>query len=347
MGTLSYWDVTADAWYSEWNSTQNLGNGLGSRLQSGLSSAGDYKNRFGIGWLKPASVPNGATIIAATAFLKVRGNPGGACFGNGGTPKLLVERVADVTYVPVEISAGSGECALDSGSGTGRYPGPSTTGTGNKAFWEGTPSVGDVISIDLTNQFKDWWAARASGDTCYAAVFKPSNAAGTAEEQISGRRIAFHAADGTTAIFDGGNGSYLLVEYSVANAPSAPTLNTPANGARVTQPGATRTLSFTYVHPDGDAGTDYNIVVATSNHVTGGALDTGLVVNKTVTAPLVNGNSYGPVLDTVADFTPDEIRGSTYYWQIRCRANAIWGVFSGVRSYSVNRLPLVTVTSPP
>lgn len=342
MGTLSYWDVVADAWYCEQNGSNNFGSGLGSRLQSGYNTgADDYKNRFGIGWLKPASVPNGATIVAATAYLKVRGNPGSACFGQGGNPKLLVERIADVTYTPVEVNAGAGECALSgSGGATGRWPGPSTTGTGNKGFWEGSPATGDVISIDLTNQFKDWWAARASGDTCYAAVFKPSNAAGTAEEMITGRKIAFHAADGTTAIFDGGNGSYLLVEYTTASGPNAPTLSTPANASHVTQPASVRALAFTYTHPSGDAGTDYNVQVATNVGMT------TLVCDKTVTVAIANNATVTANLNTVSDFAPDEVRGTTYYWQVRTRANGTWSSFSAVRSYIVNRVPVITKVRP-
>ena len=108
----------------------------------------------------------------------------------------------------------------------------------------------------------------------------------------------------------------------------------------------TRPLAFTYHHSTADAGTDYNVVVATSNAVSGGALTTGIVVNKTVTIALTDGSVYTAALDIVADFTPDEARGTTYYWQFRTRAHGTWGPWSAVRNYVVNQVPVNTKVWP-
>jgi hypothetical protein len=84
----------------------------------------------------------------------------------------------------------------------------------------------------------------------------------------------------------------------------------------------------------------------TNSHVSGGALDTSIVANVTWADVLIDDESGSALLDTVTDFAPDETAGTTYYWQVRSKANGLWGPFSTVFDYTVNRKPVNTKVRP-
>lgn len=154
-----------------------------------------------------------------------------------------------------------------------------------------------------------------------------------------GRRSGDHYDDSETsespqpmsgeALDSGGAiGVYLVYELD-DQAPSAPTLTSPANGARIIT--ATPQLQFTHSDPDGDPLATYDLQVTTdptwasATHWNIAAQTLGIVGNT------VDRTYAGTAL----------ARGTTYYWRARTTANGLTGPWSAARSFTYNALPTI------
>jgi len=125
--------------------------------------------------------------------------------------------------------------------------------------------------------------------------------------------------------------------YPYNRAPSAPTLNSPANGAVLTD--TTPDLNFTPSDADGDACTKYRYQVATDNLFT---YPGSLYEDTTITA--TSGNNVA-INKTVQNTL---VRGTTYYWRAMTfdSVSGDWGPWSGARSFSINAVPTATLVWP-
>ncbi len=351
------WDTYRDTWYADQNSGTHLGNGVGPRLQSGRATGtDDYDNRFAASFQEPAGFDYGATVVSATWYGKVRGTNG--CFSQGAAPKLLVRRFDNPDFVVTENSQ-AGECLLSgAGAANTEWPGP-VSETADAVFWAGTPSAGTIISIDVTDLFVAWVAAKAGGTDKFGLTFDPSNAAGTATEFVTGRKIAFSSADADgDPLFSGGLGPYVKVvtDDSEPLVPDAATPLTPADGARVTQTGTFRTFTASIPRVAGWLPSAVQVRIAKSATVDGtGMLNTSVVYAGGTDIGTGMGDEAfeGQVFYTSIDDPTTEVRGNQYYWQVRYQLTepsipetSDWSPWSAVFDYTVNRVPIITKVRP-
>lgn len=351
------WDVWRDSWYSEQNGGANLGNGLGPRLQSGRAlGTDDYDNRFAISFQEPAGFDYGETVVSATVYMKARGTNG--CFSKGSAPKLLVRRFLDPDEVVSENSQ-SGECNLSGAGGAAtEWPGPDSEDD-DSAFWAGDPAAGTIINIDVTDAFVAWVAAKAGGTDKFGLTFDPSNAAGTAPEFISARKVAFSSSDADgDPIFSGGLGPYLKVVTSSSEAfvPPAPIPDSPSEGQTIAQMGGLRGFLLLYDSLPDWALSNAQVRIAKSDHVDGdGMLDTNVVYAGGTDLEYYDSTSYDCYVpfDSIDDPTTEQ-RGVPYYWQSRYMMSSTgiipedsdWSEWSEVFDYIVNVLPIATKVRP-
>ena len=123
-------------------------------------------------------------------------------------------------------------------------------------------------------------------------------------------------------------GAYLYYEAS-NTIPTAPTLVSPASGARIVD--GTPVLDWSHNDADGDAQAKYQVQVDDSSGFGTPTHDTGAVISSATSYTLPAG-----VID----------RGETRWWRVRTADAAGFGPYSVGRSMSYNRLPTVTRTSP-
>lgn len=338
--------VTDSAWYVYENSTTKGGNGTGPRLQLGYVTPGadNWRTRIGLKFDTTGLIPAGAVITSATLHQKVRGT--NSCFSKGGSAKISVERTTDADYALDISNAQGNECSYSTG-GTidqNRWGGPPTTMT-DRAIYEGNPSVGTVIDIDITALFAAWWAVQTAD--LFTVVEKACDAAGDPDEANNNRRIAFDSDSGTTP-------PSITVVYSTNTPPtvgSGPV--TPIGGVRQTGTasryfkGGFGDNDVQYGDPTYEYMTSLHLVVATSSHVDGnGKLDTGVIYDVDSAATFSQLGPSGVYWEDTRSFT--QTRGTTYYWQYavtdhRGPAKSAW---SSVASYKVNQLPTGTKVRP-
>jgi hypothetical protein len=344
MATVTL-DCTLDAWYCLYNNSRKA-NGTGPRLQLGyaVDAAGNtYVNRIGLS-ADASPIPSSAVFSQVLLKGTVRGSNG--CFGKGGAQKFWVERTLDPEAIVVERTEPE-ECVIGGSGGANTYAateagGALETTTTNRVKYEGSPAVGDRISVDITALWNAWWPLRDTADPWFTAVLKAADATTGYDETNTARRVAFHA-------YNAGNSQWFTIEatYSTNATPAAPSVNLlPANGARV--PGEdTRVFEGDFTDADtGDQPDLVHIVVATSNAVDGnGKLTTGVVHDSN--AAMTGYNLTTKRWTATRAFA--ETRGTTYYWVCAVTDSgspAAKSPWSTVRSYTPNRLPTVTKTRP-
>jgi len=336
--TTVYIDCTKDAWYVLYNASNRYGNGAGPRLQSGYSvdgSSNTWQHRIGLAFYENGVIPAGATIVSATARGTVRGTH--SCFAQGSSPAMYFERPLDADAVVAENTT-SDECAVTGSGGDNTYAATESGGilettTTNRASWSGTPSTGDVISVDVTDMFVAWLAAKTTGDY-FCLVGKAQT------EGVQNQKIAFDSYDiAGSCIHSGGTAWDLVVVYTLNNKPVVNNTNrSPADGAR--QTGTTsRTFSCDFSDADSADQTAGPTPVQIQIDDTSSAF-ASLVVDNTAAPDSYSNPTWSRTL------TVSETRGATYYWRYRVNDGTEWSDWSTAYTYDVNQLPTASLTSP-
>lgn len=145
------------------------------------------------------------------------------------------------------------------------------------------------------------------------------------------------ASTDPTAISSNGTQPGFYAYYEQANtAPNAPTLTSPANGARVV--GTTPTLAFTGSDPDsGDSQLNYDLQVSTDQTFSS-------VTHWNITAQTTGQTGFS-VSRTFAGTALT--RGATYYWRARTTdVGGLTGAWSSARSFIPNELPTIGTRTP-
>jgi len=142
----------------------------------------------------------------------------------------------------------------------------------------------------------------------------------------------------------GSNDAYITVTYSTNSVPNAPTLTSPAAGARIA--GTDPTLAFTHSDPDSDALLNYNLQVSTD-----ASFASVTHLNATSATSGITGNNVSVAYETLrAAFSGTSLtRGVTYYWRVQTESSAGTagkGAWSSARSFLTNSLPTTSITNP-
>lgn len=346
MATRYLWGYK-DSWYCEINGSTNYGNGAGKRLQVGKATvSGDtWLSRTGIAFSDNTSTGE-ETVVSATIRLKVLGTD--SCISVGSGPQMYIERVSSVTDM-VDENTENGPCTvstLPSGSNPAKkFPGPTTTAT-NRVTWSGTPSPGDIIEIDVTTLFQDWWAVRSfvpavsayDARTCFSVVLK------SVDETAGAQKIAFRSYEyNNNPIYAGGDGPDLVLVVSTNHAPSIPSVNLAPSG-RVTG-ASTVTYDFDFTDADGDQCNQCYINVHTSNAVDGsGKMNAGTTLWDSGWVSPTTAAS-GRATKTHGGTSPT--RGQQYYWQVNVKdATGDASGWSTPLAFDINEYPVGTKGSP-
>lgn len=329
--------IYRDAWLARVG-TANYGNGSGPRLQIGgaVINGVQWQSRSALSFvISEADFPAGLSssgITRAVLRMKVRGTQ--SCMAKGSAPKFWLERTLAVGALVTE-NVETLECTVTAGDhdwGHTLAGQVLETTTADRIKWEGSPSAGDIIEIDVTTLFRAWWAVRA-GALNYTMVLKAADTASGYDETNGARRIAFHSAETTGP-------SELQVDWQTSSPPAAPSVNLTPTGRQI-QPGS-RVFTGDFTHPDAtlQAAGPLSELIEVSR-------------NADMSAPVHAATYTNPVYDagtrrwsTTRVYT--ELRdGAPYYW--RCKVtdqNGEQSAYSAVKSYTMNRLPVVDTQTP-
>jgi hypothetical protein len=132
--------------------------------------------------------------VQAKLHLRVRGPSAGgtSCWATGAAVKFFVEELQS----PFEENGTNSDCGtVSSGPANSRWPGPSAT-THARGKYEGSPSPGDGIDVDLTAMVA---AAQSAGKTELSVRLIAVSATEEYDENRQARRVGFDSRHTTTA----------------------------------------------------------------------------------------------------------------------------------------------------
>lgn len=330
--TVAYAACVSDSWYSLVNdgSDHNYGNGSGVRLLVGYSTADGgattYKNRAGLSF---SDWPRDDSKTYSEVLLRLRVKAGGSCWAKGSAPNLWVERTSAQTTVTENGNAD--DCTVSSaGAAAARWPGPTTTTT-NRVAWSGTPLANDVIEINVTQMWLDWYATRGYGtNDNFTVVLKANN------ETATSNRIPFFSRHNGSFINTGGDNPELKLTYTWNQTPSIPSVSLTPTG-RIS--GATTpTMSFDFTDPDGEQCYQCYVQVSTDNTFASVThWDSGWVTPTTASGGRAT-KTYGGTALT---------RGVQYYWRVNVRDDDLAASgYSAAVAFDVNEYPVGTKVTP-
>lgn len=302
----------------------SLGAGLDDHLPVGLWSGYTLRSllQFSLDW-------SGVTQITK-AELKVK-TTGQHHVGFGGTPRVKVQRLT--ASWDDGTAAGSCNGGTWSGSNAVEWSNqPAATTTGEKDSGTITTAENTWVTIDITAIVEAW---------APASVLKSNGAAGGAQSNYGLRIISYDEASTSRttefyAIDEGAsNDPYILLTYTTNQAPTTVSLDSPANGATITDD--TPNLVATFDDPDaGDTVAQYAIQVDDDPAFGSPVID-------------LSDQAIGSPANTVqVTHTCSALaRGVTYYWRVQPEDNqGLKGAWSSSRQFYLATLPSTSGLSP-
>jgi len=191
-------------------------------------------------------------------------------------------------------------------------PSSTTSGQATDSSFGRTANVWEYI--DITSIVDAW----RTGSTNYGVLLQAISEGSTAYA------TGFYSRESS---YD----PYILIDYTTNTAPNAPTLNSPATASILGD--TTPDLKFTLTDPQSDTMTKYEILIDNNSGFGSPEVDA-----------TVNGSFASGVQQT---YTPSALnRGETYYWKVRAYDGSLWGNYSSSRYFTINSLPVATLTDP-
>ena len=281
-------DVTAYGIAGSW--------GGGPHLTVGRAPSGGFINSA-IRFASPA-LPAG-DIVSATLLLYTAA----AGHGNNSNLDIKVQR-QDIGSLWTKASGGR-SCDGILGNDTTIFSDIPSTSTDERSFISGS-GANAAISVSITDQVKYYLANGAA-----SIVFVLSSTVAA-----NGNARDFHSME------HGGFTPVLQVEYTEHTPPAAPTLNSPAPGASLSE--VRPTFSWTHNATEGEAQTASTVEIW----------------NAAGTVRIYEWNA-GTATSKVAEV--DLARGTTYQWTARTGDAQGFGPYAAKRSFTITAAPTVTI----
>jgi hypothetical protein len=332
-----YFGIWRDAWLADVGGASRS-NGSGGRLQVGCAVAMTF-------FVDDNYIPDIPASSFTSVVIRLMVRATFSCYTKGSAPKFWVERTVDKNAIVVQNGT-SAECTVSTGGTT--YDdtlagGALETTHTNRVKYEGTPSVDAVISINITAQWKDWWAARTRFvDTNFTVVLTAADAATGDDETNTARKIAFNGVEGpATPIYLGGTTPDLRADWTAGTAPAAPSVSLYPQLRQTGSGTRTFTGDFNVVDAADIASGPSSVLIEVSRNA-----DMSSPIHSSNSASGISYNSATRRWQVTRTYTEPR-DGALYYW--RCKVTGQTGLqsaYSAIKSYPLNRLPTATKVRP-